>query len=97
MSLNNKQKKFLKSRAHSLKPVVIIGNQGLTDAVINETHLVLDTHELIKVKIHTDDRAALKQIANELTRTTDAQLVQIIGHIAIIYRQRRKKPAIVLP
>jgi RNA-binding protein len=97
MILTNKQKKYLQSLAHSAKPVVTVGNSGLTDAVINETNLVLETHELIKAKVNADTKDARKQIAEKMSSQTEATLVQIIGHIVILYRPRDKNPEINLP
>ena len=97
MILTNKQKKYLRSTAHSLKPVVMVGSAGLTDAVINETDSVLETHELIKAKVSADTKDDRKKIAEQIVKQTDAVLVQIIGHIVILYRPRKKNPEISLP
>ena len=56
MQLNTKQQKFLRSQAHNLKPVVIIGNAGLTDGVLNEIEERIEHHELIKVRINASDK-----------------------------------------
>ncbi len=97
MILTNKQKKYLRSAAHSLKPVVMVGSAGLTDAVINETDSVLETHELIKAKINAETKDDRKKIVQQIVKQTDAVLIQIIGHIAILYRPRKKNPEILLP
>ena len=55
MNLSNKQKQYLKGLAHSLKPVIQLGNNGLTEGVLAETDIALNHHELIKVKVPTDD------------------------------------------
>jgi RNA-binding protein len=93
----NKQKKYLQSLAHSFKPVVTIGNSGLTDAVINETNSVLETHELIKAKVNADTKDDRKKIAEKMAKQTESTVVQIIGHIVILYRPRDKNPEISLP
>ncbi len=88
--MNPIEKKKLKAQAHPLNPVVIIGQAGLTAAVINEINLALDTHELIKVKIRAerDERSAISvQICTE----TRAELIQSIGQIAVLYRKNPKK------
>lgn len=84
-ALNAKQRKHLRSLAHNLKPVVMMGQQGLHDALIDEINLALDHHELIKVKLAADkeDRLALTQAICDKTKAT---CVQNIGHIAILYR-----------
>jgi RNA-binding protein len=84
-----KKKKF-KSDAHSLKPVVMIGQAGLTAAVIAEIEVALDCHELIKVRIRAE-RDERKEIMNEICSATGAELVQAIGQIIVIYRYNPKK------
>lgn len=95
--LTNKQKKFLKSRAHHLKPVVIIGIKGMVDNVINEVHQALLSHELIKIRINAENKQQRQQMAQSLANATESILVQIIGHIALFYRRHPKKPTLELP
>lgn len=97
MSLNNKQIRFLRSQAHSMKPVVLIGGAGLTDNVINEINQTLDDHELIKVRVNADDRDNKKEMIDSILRLTESEHVQTIGHIGIFYRRNLKKPVIELP
>jgi RNA-binding protein len=80
-------RKALKAQAHHLKPVVMLGNKGLTPAVIDETNVALSFHELIKVKINGSDKAGRQVIASELCEALQASLVQLIGSTAIIYRK----------
>ena len=77
--------KALKARAHALNPVVMIGNKGLTDAVLLEIEAALETHELIKVKIAAarDERSV---IAQKIAEATEADLIQTIGQMAIFFR-----------
>lgn len=84
--MNPIEKKKLKALAHALNPVVMIGQAGLTDAVIKEINVALDAHELIKVKIRAerDDRRA---ISEQIISATQAELVQSIGQIAVLYRK----------
>jgi RNA-binding protein len=84
------KKKKLKSDAHHLNPVVMIGQAGLTAAVIAEIELALDAHELIKVKIRAD-RDERKEITDEIIAATTAELIQAIGQIIVIYRHNPKK------
>ncbi|MFK5895100.1 MAG: ribosome assembly RNA-binding protein YhbY [Pseudomonadota bacterium] len=97
MTLTNKQQRYLRGLAHSFKPVVTVGSAGLTDAVINETDAVLETHELIKARVNADNKADRIDIANKIINQTGAVLVQIIGHIVILYRPKKKDPQISLP
>ncbi len=94
MPLNENQKRQLRKRGHTLKPVVMIGNNGLTDNVNNEINLSIDHHELIKVKVNVGDRDARNEIINSLCETNRAELVQRIGNIALIFRRNHKFPKI---
>jgi RNA-binding protein len=91
MSLNKKQIQHLKGLAHSLKPVVLLGNNGLTEAVVAEIDYALNHHELIKVKIPTDDRENKALIVEAICRETNATQVQVIGKTLAIYRQSDEK------
>ncbi|GDY28334.1 MULTISPECIES: ribosome assembly RNA-binding protein YhbY [unclassified Agarivorans] len=86
MQLTNKQKQHLKSLAHNLKPVVMLGSNGLTEGILAEIELALEHHELIKVKIATDDREMKQLIADTIVSKAEAAKVQVIGHILVIYR-----------
>lgn len=81
-------KKSLKVRAHSLKPVVITGQSGLTDAVIKEIDLALAHHELIKVRMNASDREERAEMSRTACEATSAALVQSIGHVVTLYRKR---------
>lgn len=86
MTLSNKQKQYLKGLAHSLKPVVQLGNNGLTEGVLAEIENALNHHELIKVKIPTDDKEEKSLIIDAIIRETAAVKVQTIGHVLVIYK-----------
>ena len=83
--MNSADKKKLKAQAHSLKPVIMIGQAGLTAAVLAEIEQALDTHELIKVRIRAE-REDRKLISEKICTDTGAELIQSIGQIAVIYR-----------
>lgn len=85
--LNTKEILELKARAHHLNPVVMVGQQGLTDSVIRETDAALTAHELIKVRVFGDDRAERIEICNALCEAVDAQLVQHIGKLLVLWRK----------
>ncbi len=91
MTLTSKQKQELKAQAHSLKPVILIGSHGLTEAVLAETDRALDDHELIKVKVAGEDRDTRQQIAEEISLKLHAHIVQIIGRTLVLYRVNPNK------
>ncbi len=86
ISLTTKQKQHLKGLAHHLKPVVLLGQHGLTEGVIAEIELALTHHELIKVKVATEDRETKKLVIEAILRETNASKVQVIGHTLVMYR-----------
>lgn len=91
MSLNKKQIQHLKGVAHSLKPIVLLGNNGLTEAVVAEIDYALNHHELIKVKIPTDDKETKALIVEAICRETKSTQVQVIGKTLVIYRESAEK------
>ena len=91
MPLTSKQKQQLKAKAHQLKPIVMIGNNGLTDAVNKEIDRGLNDHELIKIRIQTIDRDLRRQLFDEICLTNQANLIQTIGSIGVIYRKSQDK------
>jgi len=87
--LDAKRKKQLKQAAHHLKPVVRIGQKGVTESLVGETDICLERHELIKVHIAAGDRGARTAMAEKLTEATRAQLVHQIGKVFVLYRPRK--------
>ena len=97
MALSNLQKRHLRSLAHHLKPVVMIGQHGLKDSILDELEIALDVHELIKVRVSAEDRDDRTEMIERLVAASGAELVQTIGHIAVLFRRNAKKPKIALP
>ena len=96
MPLSETHRRHLRKLAHHLKPVVIVGNAGLTESVLAEIDNALAHHELIKVKISAADKTERRAIIDKISEQTDAGWVLSIGHIAAFYRPA-EKPKIVLP
>jgi RNA-binding protein len=97
MALSESQRKYLRGLGHHLKPVVMVGDAGLTEAVLNEFDQTIEHHELIKVRVRGIDREHRDAIITELARKGNANLVQRIGNMALYYRPARKKQRISLP
>ncbi len=94
------QRKYLRGLAHGFKPVVFVGQKGVTDALILSMEEALDTHELIKVKfLDFKEKEAKQTLSEELESRTDSCLAGIIGHVAIFYRPQKdsKKRQITVP
>ncbi len=88
MSLTEKMKRDLRGRGHTLKPVVSTGNAGISKAVLREIDLSLEHHELMKIRIGAADREQRKILINDICNSCNAEIVQAIGHIALIYREK---------
>jgi RNA-binding protein len=86
MSLDKKTQKQFRSIGHHLNPVVIVA-KGLTDNVLAEINRALTDHELIKIRIVTEDRESRKLLIGEICQTVQGELVQVIGKVALIYRK----------
>lgn len=84
-------KQSLKAQAHHLKPVILLGAKGLTEAVVAETNIALLSHELIKVKINGAEKEDRLEMAHELCQQLKAELVQMIGNTVILYRKNEEK------
>ncbi|MGF1685599.1 ribosome assembly RNA-binding protein YhbY [Photobacterium japonica] len=91
MNLSTKQKQFLKGLAHNLKPVVLMGANGLTEAVLAEIELALNHHELIKVKVAAEERETKVLIVDAIVRETKAEKVQVIGKTLVLFRQSQDR------
>lgn len=96
-ALTEKQLKFLRGKAHPLNPIILIGQAGLSDAVVAETDRALADHELIKVKVRGADRAARDAMLATLGARTGSALVTRIGHVAVLYRRHPTLPRLVIP
>jgi RNA-binding protein len=97
MELSERQRKYLRGLGHALDPVLLIGNAGVTPAVVAEAKRALHDHELIKVKFRGAERDARDAGLAELATQTESALVQRIGHTALYYKRRIDKPGIVIP
>ena len=82
------ERKALKARAHALNPLVHIGGKGLTDAVVAEVDRALTAHELIKVRAAVMERAEREEALTQLATRLNAQAVQHIGKILVLYREK---------
>lgn len=90
-ALSIQERKRLRQIGHALNPVVMLGGQGLTENVVEETNRALNDHELIKVKIAGEDREARVTAMNEIAQVTGAEIVQTIGKIVLLYKKAAKQ------
>lgn len=96
-NLTNNQKKYLRSLGHHLKPVVMIGQNGLSEAVLLELESTMEKHELLKIKIRTEDRDEKHKMIDKIVDYSKSNLVQVVGNIVLIYRPFEEESKIVLP
>lgn len=97
MKLSEKQRKYLRGLAHGRDPIVMIGNGGLTPAIVSELEIALGAHELVKVRARVGDREARDAALELLATQTGSSLVQRIGNVGVFYRPNKAKLRIVLP
>lgn len=96
MELSPAQKRYLRGLTHHIKPVVMVGDKGLTGNVLEEIETALDHHELIKVRLRSD-RETRKAQATEIGEKCRAVIVHSIGQVCCFYRRNDKKPVIEIP
>lgn len=86
MTMTPKMRQHLKAKAHKLKPVILIGSNGLTDAVQKEIDRALTDHELIKIRLPSMERDDKHAVLAEICSVNHAELVQLIGNIGVLFR-----------
>jgi len=97
VALSEKQKKHLRRLAHPMSPLVMLGNAGLTDGVVNELDRALNDHELVKVAARVGDRVSRDAALGDLALRTSSEIVQRIGRIGLFYRRRAELPKVLIP
>lgn len=97
MALSASQRRYLRSLAHDLSPVILLGAKGATDAVVKELDLALTHHELVKVKLSGGDKDERQAQIRFLAEGTGAENVQEIGHIVVLFRRNTDDPKLALP
>lgn len=88
--MNSATRNFLRKRAHDLKPIVMVGKQGADERISQALDEALSAHELIKLRFQ-DFHDEQRQLAETLATGVGAQVVSIVGHVAIIFRQNEDK------
>ncbi len=90
MKLAPQDRKHFRTIAHTLSPVVTIAQKGLTESVFEEIDRALARHELIKIKIFAADRDARKALTDEVCSTVNAEMIQSIGNVVVLFRAAPK-------
>ncbi len=97
MALSSPQIRYLRSLAHDLSPVILLGNKGASDAVVKELNQALEIHELVKVKLSGGDKDERQAQIEVLSSGTQAQKIHQIGHVVVLFRRNADEPKIALP
>jgi RNA-binding protein len=97
MAISPSQRRYLRSVAHDLHPVILLGAKGATEAVVKELDLALAHHELVKVKLSGGDKEERDAQIDILIKGTGAEDVQQIGHIVVLFRRNEDDPRLALP
>jgi RNA-binding protein len=95
--MTGKERRYLRALAHRLSPVVIVGQRGLSDAVVRQVDGALTDHELIKVRLGGECRLGRDALGTTLTERTRAEVAGAVGRVLILYRPHPERPRIVLP
>lgn len=95
--LTGKQKRFLRAKAHHLNPIFQVGKGGVNENMIRQISDVLEARELIKVSVLQNCEEDKDTVAEKLTEGSQAELVQIIGNIIVLYKESKEHKEIVLP
>jgi RNA-binding protein len=91
-TLTSIQRRSLRANAHHLQPTVIIGEAGLTASVMREINISLKSHELIKIKVFSDNRESREQMLTKICEELEAHAVQHIGKVLVVYREQPAVP-----
>lgn len=94
MPLSAQQIRKLRGFAHSLKVILTVGSNGLTDNVVNEIDNTLEQHELLKVRVNAGDRDERDAMIQQILEKTGSELVQRIGHVAVLFRVNPEMPKV---
>ena len=84
--MTGKQKRYLRGLAHNLRVIVTVGVSGLTDEVLFELNSSLARHELLKIKLPPSSKTQREQLLQSICTATDSEVVQVIGHVGVIFR-----------
>ena len=96
-ALSGKQRRHLRALGQQLAATLHVGHDGVTDAVVAQADAQLVAHELIKIRVSENAPQSRHDVAEALAARTHAELAQVIGRTALLYRPRETDPTIVLP
>ena len=89
--LTGKERARLRSQANMLKPIVMIGKDGLSETVIDQIDQIIEIRELIKIKIQNNSAEDARNVAEEVAKELNAEVIQVIGGIVVLYRESKEE------
>lgn len=95
--LTGKQKRFLRGQAHDLKAILQIGKGGISENFVEQVNLALEARELVKISILQNCEEDRQDLADNISKATSAELVQVLGKTIVLYRKSINRPQIILP
>jgi RNA-binding protein len=95
--LTGKQKRYLRSKAHHLDPIFQVGKGGVNENMIKQIMDALEKRELLKVSVLQNCEDDRYEVADELSKGANAELVQVIGHTIVLYKESRENKQLILP
>ncbi|MFW6306246.1 MAG: ribosome assembly RNA-binding protein YhbY [Bacillota bacterium] len=97
MMLTGKRRSFLRGKANRLNPIVHVGKDGINQGLIDQLDEALEDHELVKGRVLNNALEDVRNVANELAESCDAEVVQVIGNVFVIFRRNEEEPRYILP
>lgn len=97
MPLTDRQRKHLRRLGHDQRPIVLVGQAGVTSSLVAELDRALHDHELVKLRARVGDRDERDRVLAELAARSRSELVQRIGNVALFYRRNPDRPGLLLP
>jgi len=95
--LDGKRRSYLRGQANNLNPIIQIGKDGISQGLIEQTEKSLEDHELVKGRVLNNSLVDAKEAANELAQKCEAEVIQVIGNVFVLFRRNNEKPIYILP
>lgn len=96
-TLKGKERRYLRGLGVALKPTVVVGKEGLSEAVLAAVESEIETRELVKVRLLDTVETPRKEFARELAERAGVELIQVLGRTVLLYRRNAEQPSIQFP
>ncbi|NLM96848.1 MAG: ribosome assembly RNA-binding protein YhbY [Halanaerobiaceae bacterium] len=95
--LNGKRRGYLRGQANKLNPIVQIGKEGISQGLVEQTLKALEDHELVKGRVLNNSSVDAREAANELAEKCEAEVIQVIGNVFVLFKRNNENPVYILP